>query len=67
MGNSEPSADAAWHENQLLLAPVLALWANPDCGQPVVPNRFHFVMIPLTFVCRIFSSEEASGPDLLHR
>lgn len=34
MGNSEPSADSAWHENQLLLAPVLGLWANPDCDQP---------------------------------
>ena len=33
----------------------------------VVPNRFLFVIIPLTADCGIFSSEEISQLDLLHR
>ena len=33
----------------------------------VVPNRFHFVITPLTADCGIFSSEESSRLDLLHR
>jgi len=43
------------------------------CGLPlrgcvaVVPNRFHFVIIPLTVDCRIFRWEEISRLDLLHR
>ena len=33
----------------------------------VIPNRFHFVIIPLTVDCGIFRSEEISQLDLLHR
>ena len=33
----------------------------------VVPNCFHFVIIPLTADCGIFRSKEISGLDLLHR
>ena len=33
----------------------------------VIPNRFHFVIIPLTVDCGIFRSEEISRLDLLHR
>ena len=33
----------------------------------VVPNRFHFVIIPLTVDCGIFRSKEISRLDLLHR
>lgn len=33
----------------------------------VVPNRFHFLLIPLAFDCWIFSSKEISQLDLLHR
>ena len=43
------------------------------CGLPlrgwvaVVPNHFHFVIIPLTVDCGIFSREEISRLDSLHR
>ena len=33
----------------------------------VIPNRFHFVIIPMTVDCGIFRSEEISRLDLLHR
>ncbi|CAI9619714.1 unnamed protein product [Staurois parvus] len=33
----------------------------------VVPSCFHFVTIPLTVDCGIFSSNEISWMDLLHR
>ena len=33
----------------------------------LTPNRFHFVIIPLTVDCWIFRSEEISWLDLLHR
>ena len=33
----------------------------------VIPNRFHFVIIPLRVDCGIFRSEEISLLDLLHR
>ncbi|CAI9537209.1 unnamed protein product [Staurois parvus] len=33
----------------------------------VVPSRFHFVIIPLTVERGIFSSQEMSRMDLLHR
>ena len=40
----------------------------PLCGWvAVVPNHFHFVIIPLTADCGIFRSEEISRLDLLHR
>ena len=40
----------------------------PLCGWvAVVPNHFHFVIIPLTVDCGIFRSEEISRLDLLHR
>ncbi|CAI9567894.1 unnamed protein product, partial [Staurois parvus] len=32
----------------------------------VVPSCFHFVIIPLTVDCEIFSSKEISRMDLLH-
>ena len=44
-----------------------------SCGLPlrgwvaVIPNRFHFVIIPLTVDCGIFRSEEISQLDVLHR
>ena len=33
----------------------------------VIPNHFHFVIIPLTVDCGIFRSKEISQLDLLHR
>ena len=32
----------------------------------VIPNRFHFVIIPLTVDCGMFRSEDISRLDLLH-
>ena len=37
------------------------------CGLSVIPNHFHFVIIPLTVDCGIFRSEEISQLDLLQR
>jgi len=50
-----------WPRSVILRGRPLPGWAA------VVPNRFHFVMTPLTADCGIFSSEEMSQLDLLHR
>ena len=40
----------------------------PLCGWvAIVPNCFHFVIIPLTVDCGIFRRDEISWLDLLHR
>ena len=40
----------------------------PLCGKvAVIPNRLHFVIVPLIVDCGIFRSEEISWLDLLHR
>ena len=50
------------------LATSVILRGLPLCGWvAVIPNRFHFVMIPLTVDCGIFRSEETSRLDFLHR
>ena len=41
--------------------------ADLSGGVAVIPNRFRFVITPLTVDCGIFRSEEISGLDLLHR
>ena len=58
---SDPALTPLWPCSVILRGRPLCGWAA------VVPNRFHSVIIPLTADCGIFSSEEMSRLDLLHR
>ena len=61
-------ATSAHYEPQHPLTRSVILCGRPLLGWvAVVPNRFHFVTIPLTVDCGIFRSEDISWLDLLHR
>ena len=57
---SYPLSNIRWPRSVILRDLPLCGWVA------VIPNCFHFVIIPLTVDCGIFSSEEISRLDLLH-
>ena len=61
-------ATSAHYASQHLLTRSVILRGLPFHGWvAVVPNCFHFVIIPLTVDCGIFRREEISWLELLHR